>query len=176
MILTAARSQVPQIFVEHYYRGHYDLEETMEHIFLAVTKVKQPIVDVLIEATSYQRALVQLIEMERRRRNLKFRVVPITPHRDKFTRVISLQPLWETGDILLKPGMTELIEESERFPKGDSDDILDALANQMLVPGGLIPQRRAQAYIPPRYRQQFMGRPDWQRLREQREKMYSGYR
>jgi hypothetical protein len=50
----------------------------------------------------------------------------------KETRIKSLVPLMENGKIFLNPERTEgiltLIHEIQRFPKGRTDDCLDALA------------------------------------------------
>lgn len=148
-----------QIFVEKYFVGRFDIFETLENIFKAVTYVKQPLVNVLIETVYYQKVLAQILEKERRTRNLNFRIVPINPHRDKFTRIMALQPWWESKDLLIKPGMDELVEEAERFPRGETNDILDAVSMVVNAPLKLI-QKKSRSLIPDRYKRPVTRRED----------------
>lgn len=114
-----------QLYVVKYKYGRFNVTETIDHIFEAVNSDNPWVVG--IEANAYQRVFIHLLQLEMKRRNRIFNVVPIIQHRDKFTRLMALQPLWESGDLLLKPGMVELEEEFDRFPRGMHDDILDTL-------------------------------------------------
>lgn len=51
--------------------------------------------------------------------------------RNKETRIRSLIPLFERGNILLNERSPDLEEELMRFPAGQHDDVLDALAYQL---------------------------------------------
>jgi predicted phage terminase large subunit-like protein len=58
------------------------------------------------------------------------RFLPIRPQPakgTKYDRVITLQPLWETGRLRVKKEHTALIDQALRFPRGH-DDIIDALS------------------------------------------------
>lgn len=114
-----------QLYVAKYKYGRFPVTDTIEHLFNFVYEDDPWVVG--IEANAYQRVFLHLLDLEMRRRNKFFTVYPIIQHRDKFTRLMSLQPLWERGDILLKPGMVELEEEFERFPRGMHDDVMDTL-------------------------------------------------
>lgn len=76
---------------------------------------------IAIEATGYQVALEQYLRAK------GLAVVPVKQSRDKESRILGLSPFFENGTIRILPTQQELIEEYLRFPKGEHDDILDAL-------------------------------------------------
>ena len=88
-----------------------------------------------IESNGYQEVLCVLMEEEIRKRRMSFQVTPIRQNEDKARRIIGLQPYWERGDLLLKPGMVELAEQFDQFrrPITVKVDILDALAMRLQV-------------------------------------------
>lgn len=100
-----------------------------------------------VEVNGGQEIWIKLLEEEMRKRNVFFQLVPIRQHIDKFSRIIALQPRWESGNLLLKQGMVELEDQMSRFPVGKKVDILDALAMQEQV---MEPQfvRRDRVYYP----------------------------
>lgn len=89
-----------------------------------------------IEAVGYQEVLCLLLQDELEKRKLFMDIVPIHNDDDKARRIICLQPLWEGGNILLKPGMTEAEDQFDLFRKPivAKCDILDALASRLKVP------------------------------------------
>lgn len=81
------------------------------------------------EEVAYQSQGKVNLEDEKKRRGLPLQVRGIKPgHRDKDTRIRALIPFFERGQIRVKYWMTELILELTRFPKGQTKDIMDALA------------------------------------------------
>lgn len=66
-------------------------------------------------------------------RNKYFRVDAVkTRGRKKEARILRLAPLFENSVVFLRKGMAELENELYHFPRGDHDDIIDALAWQVL--------------------------------------------
>lgn len=81
------------------------------------------------ESVAYQAQGVHNLEEESERRKIKISVKKLYPgHRDKDTRIRALIPYFERGQILIKGWMSELLHELLRFPKGQTKDIIDALA------------------------------------------------
>jgi len=148
VIMDATVNGANQLCAVDYYRGKCGTAELIDRLFsMAILyRVKK----VGIESVAYQRIFAKMIEEECRKRNVFFQVIPIIPHKDKFSRIMALQPRYESGNLLLKQGMHELEDEFTRFPVAQHDDILDALAMQLL----LIQPRyesRPKVYIPPEY-------------------------
>jgi len=107
--------------------------ETAEKVF-EIQRRYNPIT-VGIEAQSYQQALVYLLseEMIKRKINVPIKAVKRTTANQqmlvKNTRILSLVPRFEWGNIYLSRGMYALEEEIKGFPRAAHDDILDALAS-----------------------------------------------
>lgn len=60
----------------------------------------------------------------------KHQLLPLRPTTDKTTRITTiLQPLFARGDVFLKQGWTDFIEEILDFPGAAHDDGVDSLAN-----------------------------------------------
>ena len=130
-------SKTNQLYVLEYDCGHYTAGQMVDKIFNLVERRNPRCV--YIEAVAYQRVFLYLLSVEMRKRNKFFSVAPIHPHKDKFTRIMALQPWWEQGNILLKPGMIELEEQFDRFPRALHDDIIDTVAYAVPVVQGTIP-------------------------------------
>ena len=83
-----------------------------------------------IETIAYQEALIYMLKEESRRRGV---YLPITEIKDmkrsKEQRVFSLVPRFEWGRISLAPTLTDLELELLQFPRGEHDDLADALAH-----------------------------------------------
>lgn len=63
------------------------------------------------------------------------RFKPVTPTGKKEERIEILEPLVENGMIRFKKSQRLLIEQLERFPNGDYDDLPDALASAVNLAG-----------------------------------------
>lgn len=135
-------SKANQLRVVEYDRGHYTAGEMIEKLFAMVKRKeaegRKPRV-VGIEAIAYQRVFLQLLSVEMRKRKYYFSTAAINPHKDKFTRIMALQPWWEQGNLLLKPGMVELEEEFDRFPRGLNDDVIDMVSMSVPIVQGTVP-------------------------------------
>lgn len=130
-------SKANQLHVMEYDRGHYSAGQMVDKIFDMVTRRKPQCV--FVEAVAYQRVFLHLLNVEMQKRKVSFPLAPVIPHKDKFSRIMALQPWWEQGNILLKPGMSELEEEFDRFPRALHDDILDTVAMAVPIVHGTIP-------------------------------------
>jgi predicted phage terminase large subunit-like protein len=87
--------------------------------------------EIVIEAVIYQKSLIYLMEDEMRKRGRYFNVTPIKPHRDKDTRIRSLEPWIEYHALFIRKGMRELVQHITEYPYGSTLDLLDALAYQV---------------------------------------------
>src|SRR3990167_961338 len=149
VIMDACVTGSNQMCVFDYFRSKCGVFDLIEKLFAMA--IRSRVKKVGIESVAYQRIFANIIEEECRKRNVFFKVIPIVPHRDKFSRIMALQPRYESGNLLLKQGMHELEDEFSRFPVGEHDDILDSLAMQLNV---IQPryETKPKVYIPPEYR------------------------
>jgi predicted phage terminase large subunit-like protein len=75
----------------------------------------------LIEDVAYQKALIQELK---RRTGLK--IVPITPTRDKTSRLNMVSGHFESKKVYFKKNMNQIINQLLEFPDGRNDDLVDA--------------------------------------------------
>jgi len=101
-------------------------DEMINKIFEYASRFKWK--KLVVETNGGQEVYVKLIQDEQRRRNVFFEIYPIHHTKDKFSRIMALQPRWESGNLLLKQGMSELEDQMLRFPVAVKNDIVDALA------------------------------------------------
>lgn len=109
--------------------GRFDPTQTMDKIFEAVTKWKP--IKVGIEKVGYQAALEVFLKKEMPKRNIFFMIEPLYAQNKKELRIEQLQPRFSAGTIWLPEEadwLTELEAELLSFPKGNHDDLIDALA------------------------------------------------
>ena len=85
-----------------------------------------------LEVSVFQIMLKDYLLNEMRARKKYLPIVELKPvaGKKKETRIRSLQPEFENGMIFIKPEMVDLEDELLRFPVGQHDDIIDALAYQ----------------------------------------------
>ena len=83
-----------------------------------------------IETVAYQKAIMYFLALEMRKRGLALPIAEIKhgPDKTKDMRILSLVPWLEWGQMYLPPQTTNLDDELLKFPRGASDDIIDALA------------------------------------------------
>jgi len=84
-----------------------------------------------IESTAYQKALIYFTQDEMKRRNEWLPIEELKSDTDKERRIRGLIPRYNTGTVFHQNTHTILEEELLRFPKGEHDDVADALAYQL---------------------------------------------
>jgi phage terminase large subunit-like protein len=94
---------------------------------------------VAIEKEKYGKTLKYWLESQMREKGwpLKIEEVPVGG-RSKHDKIMGLQPLYESGHILVRPDMTPLIEEFRHYGVWASDDCIDALSSGLQI----IPRRK----------------------------------
>ena len=106
-----------------------------------------------IESVSFQKFLKVFFEQECRRMG-KFPSVMEIKHDTKTSkqaRISSLAPMFQSGNILIKHDMYDLISEYEAYPEVEHDDVLDAVSmlKDMVISGtrgsnrGVLPRYQA---------------------------------
>ena len=78
-----------------------------------------------IEANGFQRAFIQDLAQDDALKEI--RAVPIFTEKDKVTRAWKLSAFFERGQVYVKEGMHDLIEQLLKFPDGRYKDLFDAL-------------------------------------------------
>jgi len=104
----------------------------VEEIFRLVEKYKH-VEKVLIETVTSQIMLMDLLQAEMRKRGVFFIIQEVKPDSNelKTTRIRGLIPHYSNRRIFHAPGMYQLEEQLMEFPRGQHDDIIDALAYQV---------------------------------------------
>ena len=93
---------------------------------------------ILIETVAYQKALVYFLNDELKRRRMNVQIVENNSRTSKEVRIASLQPLYESGQILHRKGIDEALEtQLIQFPHGRLVDLPDCLAQHMAVYRGV---------------------------------------
>lgn len=156
VVMVGAITPGNQLLIVDYKRGHFGHNETLDAIFNFIVQycMRQSTKKVAIESNAYQKVFIRLVEEEMRKRGIFFEVLPIHHHKSKEMRIRGLEPRYASGNLLIKQGMVELIDEMSRFPVSKNDDLLDAAEEllHMIDPAVSHPSK---TYIPSRYR----GRP-----------------
>jgi predicted phage terminase large subunit-like protein len=103
-----------------------------------------------LEAVAYQQALRYWVqeEMLRRRHWLPIRELRPDYGQTKEMRIRALQPLYEAGQILHREGLVDLEMELVRFPRGQHDDLIDALAYHVHLVARQTAPHPAVPYVP----------------------------
>lgn len=83
-----------------------------------------------IEAIQFQAFLHSELLKRSAKAGVPVPALAVKPHVDKLLRIEGLQPFVASGQILLHPSQTTLVDQLKHFPKADHDDGPDAL--QML--------------------------------------------
>lgn len=86
-----------------------------------------------VETVAYQAGLKQEIDRESRNRNLYVPTQKITPTRDKVSRAQILSVYFEQGIIKISKHLEALINQLLVFPKGEHDDLVDALVYAVML-------------------------------------------
>ena len=108
------------IYVLPFFRNRLGFPEqvtTVQQYFNMYRPIK-----VFVEKNAYQLALSQHLIS-----TTDIPVVPVQTTKDKVTRMIALSPYFQNGRIKIKESFHDFITEYLHFPKGEHDDMLDAL-------------------------------------------------
>jgi len=111
-----------------YTRKRLDPYELSNEIFRLYEKWKPWTVGV--EKVAYQEALIYILKDEMRKRNVFFKITEIQTRRDKELKIRGLVPMYMSGVMYHRAEHVTLEEELLRFPKGRTDDVIDAQAMQ----------------------------------------------
>jgi predicted phage terminase large subunit-like protein len=138
-IVAVLVDQLNRIYVLEIIRMRMDPIETIKALF-AMYERWQPIA-VGVESVAYQKSLIYFINEEKKRKNSIVRsmvVKEVKADTDKARKIKGLQPRYAIGNIYHNSDdqNTKILEsELTRFPRGATDDIIDALAsvNQMIT-------------------------------------------
>ncbi len=109
-------------------RGRWDAKEIIDEM-MAVDEAYDPRVH-FAEKGTIDNALGPFLDTEMMRRQRYLRIEKITPVKDKETRAKTLQGMFKSLHVRFNKEMAfwaEMEEEIRKFPKGERDDIVDAL-------------------------------------------------
>jgi len=138
------------LFVSDYIRAHLDMGNFLNALFDMADRVQgldAVGVEVGANETEKNSALVYTIREEMRKRGKFFTLKPIKPHQDKVKRSQTLQALYGNGCVFIRKEHVELEDELLRFPKGEHDDLVDALAYAASIMQE--PRRKPMPELPP---------------------------
>ncbi|MDI6786898.1 MAG: phage terminase large subunit [Planctomycetota bacterium] len=127
-IVTVAVNTKSDWYVVDVVRDRLDPSQIIEKLFLLYFRYRP--MSIGIEAVAYQQALVHFAQQTMKERGQTLPLVELKPDTQtkKEMRILGLQPRFENGSIFIKKEMTGLVEEYMSFPRGRTDDVLDALA------------------------------------------------
>lgn len=130
-IVTTGVSEFGKKYILQIKRGKWNPFELIDQIFDTYSDFKSNVVGV--ESVSYQKSLRFYLEDEMKRRDIYLPLDEINPDTriTKEMKIKGLQPFYERGEIFQKKEMVDLEEELIKFPVCATDDIIDALSNQI---------------------------------------------
>jgi len=131
VILHTKTDSFRNLYVSDYIRGHLAMDNFLNALFDMAAHVQGLTavgVEILPSESEQNSAIIHVIREEMRKRSQFFTLTAIKPHRDKVTRTQSLQALYSNGMVFIRKEHVELEDELLRFPKGEHDDLVDALA------------------------------------------------
>lgn len=106
--------------------GRWTPYDTVNRLFL-LQAVWNPVY-IGIESVAWQKAMIFILDEEGKKRGVRLPIKPLLPVARKEARAFPLATHAERYGIYVKPEHTELVDEFIRFPVGQHDDIVDALA------------------------------------------------
>ena len=150
VVLSAAMNRSNQICVDEYKAfAQKNPNEMFDKMFSMAMIYKWK--KLAVETNGGQEIYVKLIQEEQRKRNVFFEIVPIHHTRDKTSRIQAMQGRHESGNLLLKQGMSELEDQMLRFPVAAKNDIVDALATAHEIAEPQY-ETKSRAYYPDKHR------------------------
>ncbi len=112
------------------YRLKYNSKDLIDHLFYLHKTYKPTFLG--LEETTFTMAIQPFLQEEMRKRQIFFTVSPVK-HKgiQKELRIRGLIPRWESKSIFLVGDNSELLDEMRVFPRGQHDDVLDAMSMQL---------------------------------------------
>jgi predicted phage terminase large subunit-like protein len=107
------------LYLLDYVRDHWDFPTQMKKVE-EQARLWRPL-KIAIESNAYQKALPQAL------RGGLLPVVEVKQTKNKIMRIQELAPYFENGTMRISPSQDEFLLEYLQFPKGEHEDILDAL-------------------------------------------------
>lgn len=113
-------------------KGKYNPNELVDEMLYIYQKYKKQFREMAIEDIMYTKAIDYDLTRRMQETGIWFNVTKVKhKNRRKEDRIRALIPLFERGNIEMSDRCQDLEEELLRFPVGEHDDILDALAYQL---------------------------------------------
>lgn len=138
-IVALAMDDKNTIYVDDYVNKRYgnDLKPFFDDLFNMIARYNPT--KVAFEKTSASMMVERPLEQEMQERNTPFSVTWLTPTRGsaqsrgnmsdgKYQRIASMEASFKLGQIKMRKWMSELQEQLLSFPRGQHDDLIDALA------------------------------------------------
>lgn len=135
-IATCGMDPGGKLYVVDLVRERLSPNELIEEIFRVYDRWRPARVG--IEAVGFQATLVHFLDREMLIRGVRLPLLPLKrgSSESKSLRILGLQPVLERGRLSVVegcPNVDALEEELVRFPRGATDDLLDALADQLRI-------------------------------------------
>jgi predicted phage terminase large subunit-like protein len=131
VIMTCAVDEGNNLYVVDYVREHLLPKELIDWIFRKFVEHRH--VKLGIETVAFQKVLKFWLIDQMRERSIFLPIEELKTETSKEIRIMGLQPRFETGAIYIRKNMLDLEDELLRFPKGQTDDLIDALAHQLQI-------------------------------------------
>ncbi len=127
-IVVVGKGSDGYLYVLEEFARKIPVDELIETILLYCIQYLDLLRSVRTEDVVFQILLKELIERKAKERNLYLPFEPIKPpkDRDKFMKLGSLILPIKNGYFKFRKGDTKLLNELRRFPKGATDDVMDA--------------------------------------------------
>jgi len=140
VVITVGINKQNDLYILDIKRGRWNPYETMDQMFNVYEKWKP--VRMGIETVAYQKAMIYFMKDEMRKRNIFIPLKELKADTDKERRIKSLIPRYNIGTVYHQNIHTDLEEELLKFPKGEHDDIIDALAYILQISFPLIKRKK----------------------------------
>ncbi len=149
-IVTTSIDQYGNIFIREVIRAKLKPSEIINELFRVAERWHPNMIG--IEDVAYQKALAYNLREEAARRGRHLPIQEVSPGaRTKDQRIKALQPLYAAGKVFhyrVMPNNIYLEDELLRFPRGQHDDVIDALSYTLAL---YAKPREKRAYFENRY-------------------------
>lgn len=114
------------------YKLKVNTKDLIDHLFYLWATYNPTLI--AIEKTTFTMAIKPFLDDEMRKRGIYMNIKELSHNTSsKETRIRGLIPVWESKTIFFVGNCDDLIENMRTFPRGQHDDVLDALAMQLEV-------------------------------------------